>query len=92
MSDLTTDVIAYEDGDLGEDETVAMFQGLIDSGQAWRLQGSYGRTAMAMIEDGVCTLGPTGHRDYYGNYVPGRDEVEPGTKGSPEYVAERADR
>ena len=61
-------------------------QGLIDSGMAWRLEGSVGRAAMAAIEDGACVLGETGHRDYWGNYIPSRHEVEPGTKGSLEYA------
>ena len=61
-------------------------QGLIDSGMAWRLEGSVGREAMAAIEDGVCILGETGHRDYWGNYIPSRYEVVPGTKGSVEYA------
>ena len=61
-------------------------QGLIDSGMAWRLEGSVGRAAMAAIEDGVCVLGETGHRDYWGNYIPSRYEVAPGTKGSVEYA------
>lgn len=47
-------IIAYEDGDLSADETVALFQALIDSGLAWTLQGHYGRTARALIESGVC--------------------------------------
>lgn len=61
-------------------------QELIDSGDAWRLEGSIGRQCMAAIEDGRCTLGPVGHRDYYGNYVPAIHEVKPGTKGSAEYA------
>jgi hypothetical protein len=48
-------IIAYENGDLDETETIELFQGLIDSGTAWSLQGSYGRTAMALIEAGYCT-------------------------------------
>lgn len=62
-------------------------QALIDSGQAWQLEGQIGRAAMAAIEDGRCTLGPVGHRDYWGNYVPAIHEVEPGTLGSAEYAA-----
>lgn len=60
-------------------------QDLINSGAAWRLEGSIGRAAMAAIDAGECILGPVGHRDAYGNYVPSRYEVIPGTKGSPEY-------
>ena len=73
------------DGDTTEEEMVAGYQRLIDSGAAWRLEGSVGRIAMALIEQGLCMLGETGHRDYWGNYIPSRYEVEPGTKGSPEY-------
>lgn len=61
-------------------------QSLIDSGDAWRLEGAIGRAAMRAIESGECILGPVGHRDYWGNYIPSRHEVEPGTKGSVEYA------
>lgn len=61
-------------------------QSLIDSGQAWHLEGAFGRAAMAAIESGECILGPEGHRDYWGNYVPSRTEVQDGTKGSLSYA------
>lgn len=50
------DVIKFEAGEMSDDELVTFFQSLINSGDAWRLQGMYGRTAMALIEDGLCTL------------------------------------
>jgi hypothetical protein len=50
------DIIAYENGTMDEDQIIEFFQGLIDSGAAWTLQGHYGRVAMNLIEDGVCTL------------------------------------
>lgn len=79
-----------EDDDVASfEDRVAIYQEWIDSGLAWRLEGSVGRAAMELIEAGYCTLGPVGHRDYWGNYVPAAHEVVPGTKGSPEYVAER---
>ena len=66
-------------------------QELIDTGMAWKLEGHVGRQCMEAIEAGICTLGPVGHRDYWGNYVPSKSEVEPGTKGSQEFVDAHAD-
>jgi hypothetical protein len=74
------DVLAAQ----GEDD--AALQRLIDAG-AWSLEGAMGRAMMRAIEDGRCVLGETGARDYWGNYIPSRHEVEPGTKGSIEYAA-----
>ena len=48
------DIIDYENGDMDWDRIVDMFQKLIDSGQAWTLQGSYGRMAKRLIDDGEC--------------------------------------
>ena len=47
-------IIAYENGELEEHEVYELFQRLIDSGMAWRLQGSYGRTARHLIDAGIC--------------------------------------
>lgn len=79
-------IIAIEDGSIEQDDRIAEFQKMINSGMAWRLQGSYGREAMGLIESGECILGEEGHTDYYGNYVPSRYEVKAGTKGSVEYA------
>lgn len=86
----TEDIIALEEGLLGEAETVVLFQRLIDEGLVWKMPGSYGRMAMGLIEQGLCMLGQTGCRDYYGNHVPSRFEVKAGTKGSPEYCRKKA--
>ena len=48
------DIIRYENGTMTEEETILFFQELINSGLAWKLQGHYGRTAAALIEEGLC--------------------------------------
>ena len=45
-------IIAFEQGDLSDGEVIQLFQGLVDSGLAWNLQGSYCRMARALIEAG----------------------------------------
>ena len=37
-----------------EEQYIAAWQKLIDTGLAWSLQGWFGRTATRMIESGVC--------------------------------------
>ena len=46
-------IIAYEQGELSEEGTIELFQNLVNNGHAWSLQGSYGRTAKALIDAGV---------------------------------------
>lgn len=46
-------IIAYESGELNEEETIELFQELVNSGLAWQLQGHYGRTAMDLINAGL---------------------------------------
>ena len=58
------------------------FQAMINGGEAWKLEGSYGREAMRLLESGACMLPKQRKVDYYGNTVPSRDDVKAGTKGS----------
>jgi hypothetical protein len=51
-STLVDNIIAYEQGELNDREVVCLFADLVRSGMAWSLQGSYGRTATALIKEG----------------------------------------
>lgn len=53
-------IIAYENGELTEDEVIEFFQELINDGSCWRLQGHYGRTAQQLIDSGYCTTNTKG--------------------------------
>lgn len=50
-------IMDYENGELDQDDTIAMFQAMINDGSVWSLQGHYGRTAMALIKAGYCKGG-----------------------------------
>ena len=52
---LVDKIIAYECGEMSLTETVVFFQELINDGSVWTLQGSYGRMANHLIENGYCT-------------------------------------
>ena len=53
-NDIVDKIIAFEEGLLSEQETIDFFQEMIDDGMVWRLQGSYGRMAQALIDVGLC--------------------------------------
>ena len=53
--DYITAIIDYESGQLGYEKTIELFQYLIDTGIVWNLQGSYGRMAKYLIENGECS-------------------------------------
>jgi hypothetical protein len=53
---ITDKIIDYECGNLDDTETLNLFAELIKNGMAWSLQGSYGRTAHALIEDGLISV------------------------------------
>ena len=54
MDDLVGKIIDFESGLMDQEEVISFFQELIDTGMAWTLQGSYGRTATALIKAGYC--------------------------------------
>lgn len=45
-------IIAFEQGELDDQGIIDLFQDLVNSGAAWSLQGTYGRTAQALINNG----------------------------------------
>jgi hypothetical protein len=51
--DVLDKIIAFEEGELEEDEIIELFQHLVHTGMAWRLQGSYGRLAHDLIDQGL---------------------------------------
>ena len=51
--DLVDKIMAFEEGLLGDADTLRLFSELTKSGQVWQLQGSYGRDARELIEAGV---------------------------------------
>lgn len=84
-----SDIYAIEsDIEASEVEYYQSLQRAINSGTAWSFQGSYGRAMMDAIECGFCALGTSAARDYYGNRIPSRFDVQEGTKGSLQYVEE----
>ena len=53
--ELIDKIMDYEAGLIDdEEELIAFFQELIDTGAAWTLQGHYGRTAHVLIDRGYC--------------------------------------
>jgi hypothetical protein len=87
-------MITLDDIDLIEGETTCTMeeyylaiQRAINSG-LWGMQGSYGRAMMDAISAGLCMLGHNRASDYYGNTIPSRDDVQAGTKGSYDFVAD----
>ena len=83
MSDLSA-LWRYAEGEAEPEEYRLAMQAIIDSGDCWMMDGSTGRAAMDMLWIGACVLPEVEHRDYWGNRVPSRHQVQPGSTGSME--------
>lgn len=59
-----------------------VMQDNINTGLAWKLEGSVGCEAMALLESGACMLPKETRVDAYGNTVPSRDVLKKGSKGT----------
>jgi hypothetical protein len=77
------DIMRWEEGDMDESNEVAMFQKMINDGSVWHMPGSTGRRAMELLRAGLCELGEQRFKDAYGNTVPSKHDVKPGTTGAP---------
>lgn len=48
-------IIEYEGGDISAERFLELFSHLVKTGHVWQLQGFYGRTAQALIDNGLLT-------------------------------------
>ena len=53
MKELTDRITEYEQGKIDEQQTIQLFQELVDSGLIMELQGHYGRFAAQLLEAGL---------------------------------------
>ena len=67
---------------LQKDNGFFEIQQQINEGLVWKMEGSVGRYASDLLSSGVCMLPKKSHRDYYGNSIPSRKDLKPGTKGT----------
>ena len=61
---------------------LAEMQEAINTGMAWKMEGSVGRRAMELLRTGACVLPKVAVVDVYGNRVPSRDDLVSGTLGT----------
>ena len=70
-------IMDYEGGDIDEEDAIALFQHLVNTGLAWQLQGHYGRTAQALLDQGIITRPNESVNEAEDPFVPAdSDEVE----------------
>lgn len=50
--DTVSKIMAYENGEMSQEEALEFFAELIKDGTVWHLQGHYGRTANEYIKSG----------------------------------------
>jgi hypothetical protein len=49
-------IIDFESGELSDEDTVVLFQALVDQNLAFQMQGSYGRMARDLYEAGLISI------------------------------------
>ena len=55
LKEIADRIVAYESGELDQEQTIQLFQELVDSGLIMKLQGHYGRLAFQLMEAGLIT-------------------------------------
>jgi len=68
-------IMAFESGELSEKDIVKLFQDMVNDGSVWSLQSSYGRTAKALLNEGMINYPKKKTTDYYGNPIPTKSQV-----------------
>ena len=53
MADIVGQIMAFENGEMSNEEVYAFFQFLLDSGMIHSLQGSYHRMAEQLLNEGL---------------------------------------
>ncbi len=59
-----------------EEQIREAWQYLVDTGTAWKLQGSFGRQAQRLLDAGLIEYPEKRTFDYYGNPIPTKIEVK----------------
>ncbi len=76
--DLVGAIMNFESGQLDDDGVIELFQHLVDTGMAWSLQGSYGRAAKQLLDQGLIRPANSDKKDAYGNTVKGKPRDDEG--------------
>lgn len=58
-------IIAYEQGELDPQGVIELFAEGIKTGMVWQLQGHYGRTAKALIQNGLISRDGTINQELF---------------------------
>ena len=53
--DIVDKIMRHETGQMSQRETLEFFGELVSTGQAWQLQGAYGRAASTLVDEGYLT-------------------------------------
>ncbi len=63
VDSVSSALFTIELGEGTEQDQLAAWQYLIDTGAVWQLQGRYGRAAAYLIDEGICTEPPAKHKN-----------------------------